>query len=324
MKILTTGGAGYIGSTVAWMFLDKGHDVTIVDNLTRGNLFNVPKKCKFIRSDISNISLLKKSLKKNYFDVVLHFAAYTDNKESVSKNKLYLKNNYYKSKVFFKICIEKGIKNFIFSSSAAIYGLSNIKVREDLKPKPLAPYGKSKLKFETYLKKYKKDINYVMIRYFNVVGVEKKMRCGFGKYNKSLFYNLCESHIKKKKFSIFGKNFKTKDGTAIRDYIHVSDLSKVHYQFAKIIKKKGLKLIINCGYGKGYSVLEVVNKFNRYLDKKVTFEFKGQRKNEMGYSCANTKKLKKFYNFKNTKRKLSLMINSSLIWYKKNYIRFGR
>ena len=199
-----------------------------------------------------------------------------------------------------------------------------IKVNEGLKPKPLAPYGKSKLKFETYLKKYKKKINYVMIRYFNVVGVEKKMRCGFGKYNKSLFYNLCESYIKKKKFSIFGKNFKTKDGTAVRDYIHVSDLSKVHYQFANIIKKRKLKLIINCGYGTGYSVLEVVNKFNRFLSKKITFKFKDQRKNEMGYSCADTKKLKKFYNFKNKKGKLFLMINSSLIWYKKNHDKIGR
>ena len=324
MKILITGGAGYIGSTVAWMFLDKGHDVTIIDNLTRGNLFNVPRNCKFIKSDISNISLLNKSLKKNYYDVVLHFAAYTDNKESVSKKNLYLKNNYYKSKIFFKTCLEKGIKNFIFSSSAAVYGLSNIKVNEGLKPKPLAPYGKSKLKFETYLKKYKKKINYVMIRYFNVVGVEKKMRCGFGKYNKSLFYNLCESYIKKKQFSIFGKSFNTKDGTAVRDYIHVSDLSKVHYQFAKIIKKRKLKLIINCGYGRGYSVLEVVNRFNSFIRKKIAFKFKDQRKNEMGYSCADTKKLKMFYNFKDSKRKLSLMINSSLIWYKKNYNRIRR
>ncbi len=178
MKILITGGAGYIGSTVAWMFLDKGHEVTIIDNLTRGNLSNVPKKCEFIKSDIANTKLLKKNLKNNYYDVVLHFAAYTDNKESVLKKKLYIQNNYNKSIVFFKICIEKGIKNFIFSSSAAIYGLSSIKVSEGLKPKPLAPYGKSKLKFEMFLKKYKKEINYVMIRYFNVVGVEKKMRCG--------------------------------------------------------------------------------------------------------------------------------------------------
>ena len=318
MKILITGGAGYVGSTVAWMFLDKGHEVTIIDNLSRGNLFNVPRKCKFIKSDISNISLLKKLLKKNYYDVVLHFAAYTDNKESVLKKKLYLKNNYYKSKIFFQICVEKEIKNFIFSSSAAVYGLSSIKVNENLRPRPLAPYGKSKLKFENYLKKFKKRINYVMIRYFNVVGVEKKMRCGFGKYNKNLFYNLCDSYYKEKIFSIFGKNFKTKDGTAVRDYIHVSDLAKVHYQFAKIIKKKKLKLIVNCGYGRGHTVLEVIKKFNATMRKKISFKFKEQRKNEMGYSCADTNKLKTFYNFKNSRRKLGLMINSSLIWYKKN------
>ena len=109
MKILITGGAGYIGSTVAWMFVDKGHKVTIIDNLSRGNLSNLPKKCKFIKSDIANIKLLKKSLKDNFYDVVLHFAAYTDNKESVSKKKLYLNNNYKKSQIFLRICVDKGI-----------------------------------------------------------------------------------------------------------------------------------------------------------------------------------------------------------------------
>ena len=324
MKILITGGAGYIGSTVAWMFVDKGHKVTIIDNLSRGNLSNLPKKCKFIKSDIANIKLLKKSLKDNFYDVVLHFAAYTDNKESVSKKKLYLNNNYKKSQIFLRICVDKGIKNFIFSSSAAVYGLSNIKVNENLKPKPLAPYGKSKLNFEIFLEKFKNKINFVIIRYFNVVGVEKKMRCGFGKYNKSLFYNLCQSYIKNNDFYIFGKDFNTKDGTAIRDYLYVSDLAKVHYKFAKFINKRKLKLVVNCGYGKGYSVLEVLNKFNSLLKNKINYYYKNRRKNEMGYSCANTKKLKKFHNFKNTKNKLSLMIRSSLIWYKQNLNRIEK
>ena len=127
----------------------------------------------------------------------------------------------------------------IFSSTAAVYGKSNIAVNEWSKTKPLAPYGQSKLKFENYLKKSKQNINYIILRYFNVVGVEKKMRCGFKvKNNKSLISNLCKSYLENKNFYIFGTNFNTKDGTAVRDFIYVSDLSEIHYKFSLNIVKK--------------------------------------------------------------------------------------
>ena len=317
MKVLITGGAGYIGSSVAWEFIDRGHKVTIIDSLVTGKLSNVPKKSKFIKSDIADLKNLKLLLNEKY-DVVLHFAALIDNSESISKPKLYLTNNYLKSKIFFKFCIKKGIKNFIFSSSASVYGLSNRNVNESSNTKPLAPYGKSKLKFEKYLEKSKKEINYVILRYFNVVGVEKKMRCGFEIIkNKSLFNNLCKSYVNNKKFFIFGKDFSTKDGTAIRDYIFISDLSNLHYKFSKIIKKQKLKMIVNCGYGSGYSVLDVINKFNSILYKKINYDFKNRKKNEIEYSVADTKKIRKFFKLKNTKKKFLLMIQTSLNWYVK-------
>ena len=317
MRVLITGGAGYIGSSVAWMFIDKGHEVTIIDNLKTGKKRNIPVKSKFINCDISNLNMLKKSLQENY-DVVLHFAALINNQESIKKKKEYLDNNYNKSKIFLKFCNEKGIKNFIFSSSAAVYGLSNKSVHENSKTKPLAPYGKSKLKFEKYLKKFKSEINYVILRYFNVVGVEKKMRCGFEiKKNKSLFNNLCSSALNKKNFKIFGNDFNTKDGTAVRDFIFISDLSEVHYSFAKILTKKRINSVFNCGYGKGYSVKNIISKFNYYLNKKIKVVYNERRKNDIGYSVADNKKLKKYHDFKNIKSKLSLMINSSYRWYKK-------
>jgi UDP-glucose 4-epimerase len=318
MKVLITGGAGYIGSSVAWKFVDKGHKVTIIDNLVTGKLSNVPKKSKFIKSDIADIETLNSNLNDNY-DIVLHFAALIDNEDSILREKLYLQNNYHKSKKFFKFCIKKGIKNFIFSSSAAVYGLSDSRVNENSKTSPLAPYGKSKLKFENFLKKSKNNINFVILRYFNVVGVEKKMRCGFQlKKNKSLFNNLCNASVNDKNFFIFGKDFGTKDGTAVRDYIYIGDLVDVHYKFAIIAQSKRLKLIVNCGYGIGYSVLDVINKFNSILDKKINFFFKKRRKNEIEYSVADTKKISKFFKSKNTKNKLITMIKSSLTWYKFN------
>jgi UDP-glucose 4-epimerase len=324
MKVLITGGAGYIGSSVAWMFVDRGHKVTIIDNLKTGKLSNIPKKSKFIKSDIADIKTLNPIFSENY-DVVLHFAALIDNEDSISNKELYLRNNYYKSKIFFKLCMKKGIKNFIFSSSAAVYGLSDRSVDESSKTRPLAPYGKSKLKFEKFLEKSKNKINYVILRYFNVVGVEKKMRCGFEiKKNKSLFNNLCKAYVNNKNFSIFGKDFRTKDGTAVRDYIYIGDLSDVHFKFAKIIQSKKLKLIVNCGYGVGYSVLDVINKFNSIFDKKINFYFKRRRKNEIEYSVADTKKINKFFKPKNSKNKLITMIKSSLVWYKYNSNRINK
>jgi len=317
MKVLITGGAGYIGSSVAWKFIDRGHEVTIIDSLISGKLSNVPKKSKFIKSDIADVKKLNSVLSENY-DVVLHFAALIDNVESISKPKLYLKNNYFKSKTFLKLCIKKGIKNFIFSSSASVYGLSKKSVNENSKTKPLAPYGKSKLKFEKYLEKSKKKINYVILRYFNVVGVEKKMRCGFKVLkNKSIFNNLCKSYCNNKKFYIFGKDFQTKDGTAVRDYIYIDDLTDIHYKFSKIIKKQKLKLTVNCGYGSGYSVLEVINKFNFILAKKINFSFKDRRKNEIEYSVANNKRISKYFLLKHTNKKFVLMVMTSFNWYVK-------
>ena len=317
MKILITGGAGYIGSTVAWMFVDRGHEVTIIDSLIKGKLSNIPKKSNFIKSDISNLKILNKYLDKNY-DVVLHFAALINNEESIYKKKLYFDNNYNKSKIFLKFCIKKGIRNFIFSSSASVYGSSNKKVKEVFNTRPLTPYAQSKLKFEKFLEKFQKEMNYVILRYFNVAGVEKKMRCGFQlNNNKSLFHNLCKSHTKDQSFKIFGNKMNTKDGTAIRDFIYISDLAEVHYKFAKILKKKKLKLIVNCGYGDGYSVLEIVNKFNSLIKKKIKYLFKSKRKNEIEYSVADTNKLSKFYIFKK-KNRLLTMIKTSIIWYNLN------
>ena len=233
MNVLITGGAGYIGSSVAWLFIDKGHKVTIIDNLIKGKKSNIPKKSKFINSDIADIKKLKKNINEKY-DVVLHFAALIDNQESILNKKMYLNNNFNKSKTFLDFCIKKGIKNFIFSSSAAVYGPSSRAVHENSKTKPLSPYGQSKLKFEKILKKTKNNINYVILRYFNVVGAEKKIRCGFEtKKNKGLFNSLCKSYFGNTNFHIFGKDFKTNDGTAIRDFIYIGDLSEIHYKFSK-------------------------------------------------------------------------------------------
>tara|TARA_B110000027_G_scaffold134249_1_gene165975 strand:+ start:36277 stop:37281 length:1005 start_codon:yes stop_codon:yes gene_type:complete len=317
MKVLITGGAGYIGSTVAHSFVDKKHEVTIIDNLINGSISNIPKKCNFIKCDIGDVKSLRKLVLTKH-DIVLHFAALIDNQESLAKRDLYLDNNYTKSKIFFNFCIERGMKNFIFSSTAAVYGKSNVAVDERSKTKPLSPYGQSKLKFENFLKKSEKNINYVILRYFNVAGVETKMRCGFKiQNNKSLFSNLCRSYHGTTKFNIYGKNFNTNDGTAVRDFIYISDLSEIHYKFSLAIVKKKLRLVVNCGYGHGYSVMDIIKKLKDISKKNFYYVFKKRRKNDIEYSVANTDQLNKLYDIQFNNDKLKIILKTSLLWHEK-------
>ena len=315
MNVLITGGAGYIGSTVANLFLDKNHKVTIIDNLSTGKKKNIPKKSIFYNCDISNKKKIKKILKKN-FDIVLHFAAFSNNDESVKKPKKYFNNNYDKAKIFLNICIKSNIKNFIYSSTAAVYGHNKKRVKENEKTNPLSPYAVSKLKLENFLFKNKNKINFVILRYFNVGGVEKKLRCGFNIENESLISNLCKSFIHKKNFSIYGRSYQTKDGTAVRDYIHVADLAKIHLKFSIRILKKKYSDIFNCGYGQGISVKKMYNMFAKVSKNLPNIKYIAKRKKDISISISNTSKLNNEINISFNNNKLLDLAKTSIDWYK--------
>ena len=200
MRALVTGGAGYIGSVVSNYLLDKGHHVTIIDNLSTGSIKNLPKKATFYNYDISNVKMINKIFNKKKFDVVFHFAAFINNEESLKFPKKYYENNFKKGKIFFDNCIKNNINKFIYSSTAAVYGNKNNKVSENDKLRPMSAYPKSKLMLEKYLIKKKKKIRCVILRYFNVAGSDKKLRSGFNvKKGYNLILNLCAASIKKKK-----------------------------------------------------------------------------------------------------------------------------
>ena len=190
MKILISGGAGYIGSSIANFLARKGANVWVIDNLNNGNKDFLINKCKFYKSDIDSSKFKNKILKKNKFDLVIHCAALTDNSESLMYPKLYNSNNYLKAKKFIKNCIEGGSKNFIISSTASIYGDSKKKCFETHKLNPQTPYSRSKLKLENFIKK--QNVKYAILRYFNVAGVEQKLKSGFNIHNENnLFVSLC-------------------------------------------------------------------------------------------------------------------------------------
>ncbi len=184
--------------------------------------------------------------------------------------------------------------------------------------KPLTPYSSSKALLEQYLEKNKKDLSCVILRYFNVAGADKRLRCGFDiNKGKNLFLNLCHSVIKNEKFKINGYDYNTKDGTTIRDFIHVNDLSEIHHKLSKLIVNKKIFLKLNCGYGFGFSVLEILHKFIDLSKKKIDYEFVKKRKGDIIVSISNPSKLKKIINWKPKYQSLNYLVQSSLNWYKK-------
>ena len=318
MKALITGGAGYIGSTVANYLIDKGHQVTIIDNLSTGFIKNIPKKASFFKIDISDTKKVKKIFLQKKIDVVFHFAAYINNEESLKFPKKYYENNYKKGKIFFNNCINNNVNKIIYSSTAAVYGNQSKKVSEASILKPLSPYSKSKLKLENFLKKNRFKLDTIILRYFNVAGVDKKYRCGFSLKNKyNLILNLCAASINNKTFVINGDKFNTKDGTTIRDYIHVIDLAEIHLLSADLLLKKKIFKIFNCGYGHGFSVKQILDKFKSIKNNKIKHKIGNKRKNDIIVSISNPNKLMRYINWKPKYSNLSQIIKSSLNWYKK-------
>ena len=262
---------------------------------------------------------MKKIFIKKKFDIVFHFAALINNEESLKFPKKYYVNNYQKAKVFFDCCIENNINKFIFSSTAGVYGNRNKKVNENDKLQPMSPYPKSKLKLEKYLIKKKDKVRCVILRFFNVAGSDKKLRCGFNiRKGYNLILNLCAASLKNKTFIINGDDYKTTDGTTIRDYIHVEDLAQIHLLIANLILKKRVFKIFNCGYGYGFSVKEILQKFILISKSKINFKIGKRRDSDIVISIANSQKLVKEIKWKPKYNNLNYLLKSSLNWYKKN------
>ncbi len=321
-KILITGGAGYIGSHVAHLLIDKGFSVTIIDSLVTGSKSLVPKKAKLIVCDISNKKKITEVLKKEKFELVIHFAGLIRVDESVKKPKKYLDFNYIRAKIFFDTCIKHGLNKFVFSSTAAVYGnTKKNKVNEKSKLKPLNPYARSKLKLENYLKtkSNKNLIKYVILRYFNVAGADKKLRSGLiSKYSTHLIKILSEVVVnKRKKIVINGEDYDTPDGTPIRDYIHISDLADIHLISSKYIIKNKKSNIFNCGYGEGYSVKEVVSKAIEISKKNLQVKIGKRRKGDSKKIVADNSKFKKYFKWKPKYNNLGFILTTAFNWEKK-------
>ena len=317
-NILVTGGAGYIGSHIVEKLVEKKSlKIFIVDNLSTGHKRLINKKAIFLKADINQTQIIKNILLANNIDTIIHLAAKTVVIESEKKPKLYYKINVEGTKSLLNAAKDSSVKNFLFSSTAAVYGSKIRYVNENSITSPDSIYGRTKLKAESLVKKLFKK-NYIILRYFNVVGASPSKKIGLINRYGQLFKNFALEILKKKPtLSVYGNDYNTFDGSCIRDFIHVTDLADIHLKVLSKVDQNNKSALLNCGYGKGFSVLEVVNQFKKFSKNKVTVKFKPRRKAEIVESVANVSKLKKYLKWKPKFSNLSKIIRNSIDWEKR-------
>lgn len=318
-SVLVTGGAGYIGSKIVTDLIKLKYKVIIIDNLSTGSPLLINKKAKFYKCDLSNEKQLKEIFDTNKINYVIHCAASLNVKESQAKPKKYFNNNVTNTRKLLRVFVKNKIKFFIFSSSCTVYGNQKKSFNEKLKPNPVSVYGKTKYECEKLIENFSKKNNfkYIILRFFNVAGSDIKNKIGHINQNDQLIKNLCHNFLNKKKIFVYGKNYKTRDGTCIRDYIHLKDLSYLHCKSLKLLKKIKKSEIINCGYGIGFSVLEIISNFEKIIKKKINFIFLNRRSGDMDEAVSDVKKMKKLYKFKyNKKITINKILKSALDWEK--------
>ena len=319
-NILVTGGAGYIGSHIIELLIKKKFKVFIYDNLVTGYKKLINKKAVFIKGDIKNSKLLIKTINDNNINSIIHLAGYLNISEGQKNKKKYYKNNVIGTLNLVKACKNSTVKNIIFSSSCSIYGNIKGSVSEKNIAKPKSYYAFTKYKSEEIIKKYGKKFNfkYGILRYFNVAGASPSGKIGeIEKSYGHLIKNLAIQSTKlRPKVDIFGNNYNTKDGTCIRDYIHVSDLADIHILVLKKISSSKKSLILNCGYGKGYSVKEIVEIFKK-IKKGVIIKYKKKRIGDVAQIYSDNSKLKKILKWKPKFNNIQTILKSAIKWEKK-------
>ena len=319
-NILITGGAGYIGSHISEVLIKNKKKIFIADNLSTGHRRLINKKAKFYKVDILKNEKIKDIIIKNKIDSVVHLAANLIIGEGEKYPKKYFKNNVLGTKNLLAACKNTTIKNFVFSSTAAVYKDGQYKVDEKSVIKPKSVYGKTKIKAEKIIKQFcrRNKINYCILRYFNIAGSSSSGKIGLINKSDHLFKNFSREIIKKKPIlKIYGNDYDTKDGSCIRDFIHVSDIAEIHYKVLEKINKLNNSKILNCGYNRGISVLEVAKAFKKQSSKKVEILISKRRKGDLVKIIASNNKLKKFIKWKPKFNNLNKIVKSCINWEKR-------
>jgi UDP-glucose 4-epimerase len=319
VTVLVTGGAGYIGSHMVWELLDHGEQVVVIDRLSTGFDWAVAADAELVVGDIGDQALVEETMQRTGVDAVIHFAGSIIVPESVADPLGYYLNNTVKSRALIESAIRQGVRHFIFSSTAAVYGSpERIPVAEDAPLLPESPYGTSKLMTELMLRDAAAahDFRYTALRYFNVSGADPKMRTGQSTRGAThLIKVACETATgKRPHMDVFGTDYPTRDGTCVRDYIHVSDLVAAHYLALKRLRDGQPSLVANCGYGTGSSVFEVIDAVKKVVGHDFEVRLAGRRPGDAVAVVANADRARAEFGWRPRHDDLETIVSHALRW----------
>jgi UDP-glucose 4-epimerase len=319
--ILVTGGAGYIGSHVARQLGERGEKIVTLDNLSTGFCGAVLHGA-FVQGDTGDAALVAKTLADHQVDTVMHFAAHIQVPESVANPLKYYRNNTANTRTLLECCIAAGVKHFVFSSTAAVYGMPPGGVADETTPTvPINPYGWSKLMSEQMLHDVAAvtPLSYVALRYFNVAGADPGGRIGQSTPEATHLIKVACEHVvgKRSDIAIFGTDYETPDGTCVRDYIHVEDLAAAHLQALDYLRSGGASTTLNCGYGQGFSVRDVLDAVARVSGVRLSVTEAGRRAGDPPQLVAAADRIRKTLRWMPRHQDLPGIVATALAWEKK-------
>jgi len=322
MTILVTGGAGYIGGHMVLALLDRGQNVIVLDDLSSGHAWAIPERAKLIVGDIGDKALVAKIIANNGIDTIAHFAAHIIVPDSVSNPLDYYHNNTAKARDLIETAVKNGVKHFLFSSTAAVYGEPKVNpVFEDAPLLPINPYGRSKLMVEWILEDVAKahDFNYAVLRYFNVAGADPLGRHG---QSSPVATHLIKIAVQaalgyRNGMSVYGTDYPTADGSCVRDYIHVSDLIDAHMLALEYLCAGGQSLICNCGYERGLSVLEVIRTVKEVSGVDFDVQISDRRPGDPASLIAGAQRVRDLLGWKPQYDNVETIVRHALDWERK-------
>jgi UDP-glucose 4-epimerase len=319
MSVLVTGGAGYIGGHMALGLTDAGEKIVIVDNLSTGFAWAVPAAATLVVGDFGDSELVGRLIDEHEVDSIAHFAAKIVVPDSVSDPLGYYLNNTSKARNLIECAVKKGVRNFIFSSTAAVYGETTAEpVAENAALNPMSPYGRSKLMVEWMLADAGRahDLRHVVLRYFNVAGADPQGRLGQSTPNAThLIKRAVQTALGRHTgLDVFGQDYPTRDGTCIRDYIQITDLIDAHMAALAYLRAGGASLICNCGYGRGYSVKEVVEVVKRVSGVDFKVNIAGRRAGDPAAIVAEADLIRRELGWRPQRDDLDAIVKQALDW----------
>jgi UDP-glucose 4-epimerase len=320
LNVLVTGGAGYIGSHAVLALLDSGHRPVVIDNLVTGFRWAVPDQVAFHDGNIADSPLVRQIIENERIDAVMHFAGSVVVPESVENPLKYYHNNTANTRALIEALIANNVRHMIFSSTAATYGIPELSpVREDMPTQPINPYGTSKLMTEMMLRDVAAahDFNYCALRYFNVAGADPQGRSGQSTVGATHLIKIAvEAALGKRgSVSVFGTDYATEDGTGVRDYIHVADLAAAHVMALEaLIADPETSHTLNCGYGHGYSVMQVLDAVDRVTNNKLVRNMEGRRAGDPDALISDNKAIIARFGWQPKYDDLDIIVKHALAW----------